>query len=628
MCPVNNSLQGATSLAQSVYDEVVGLIQAPQEMLGGKLNIWEFVTRPDWLDVYPKPFQEVVLKYYYKLWKDVPFSDEAWRVIEVLDKNWGIVLDLSDQGLNRKIQVLILCVGRRGTKSRLISWINAYSIYELIHLGNPQKHYGVVQEQPIEVWHTAASGRQASDVFFYTRNNVLKAPFFKPYLDLSKHSETELRFFTPHDLVINSQRALENRHLRAGQHKQPSMPGTLLVRSIPTNALTQRGKSIRTLVFSELAQYERGREELTVEELIENPQTDTAMWRALVPSTKDYGEDAQIIVESTPREKGGVFYKCYGQGGGIEVDEATGFPVDPGYQTIQLATWEANPSITRDSLEAEFTVDPLNAEREFGAHFQNPISIYLPPELLAGVFDLSRVSNMQGAGHDYVIIVDPAKNSDTYAIGWGYREGDTLREESLRYIIDGLYGFFPTVVDGFKIPINPIHVIEWLVKVLYPSLGGDRGHVREICYDQWNSQDAIHRMQMLRMPAFETTFTNPYKEKIYTEFFARAAKRQVVCYTQEISPEHNFVNRLRQELSCLQVITQGRYKFFAAPKSGSITTDDFADVVANLVYRLVNLDYPTRDSRREDARRGSPPRVIHTGLTARIGGPLWPRSRR
>lgn len=614
------------ALADRVLDEVTGVLEQPATIFGPKLNIWEFVTHPDWIGEKPTGFQGVLLKYIYRLWKGIPFDDEELRVLDVLSSTWGIDLDLSDDAITSPRKIIVLNAGRRAGKSRLISWINAYGAYELIYMGNPQKEYGLVQEQPIEIWHAAASEDQARDVFVFTRNNIIKCKFFRTYYDGRKQNESELRLFTPQDLRVNAQAVLENkfRDKSLGLPKVPSPDGTILIRSIPTNAFTQRGKSIRTLIFSEFAHLQRAADNVSNEDFVENPRTDEAMWRALVPSTKDYGDDALVIVESTPLEKGGTFYKLYAMGGGIEVDTGSTIERDPNIQTFQLATWEARPSITRESLEDEFQRDNLAAEREYGAHFQNPVSAFLPPELVASIFQPGLVASLAGGPVGNVICVDTAKNSDTYVVGWGYSTEDSSNPGSMIYVIAGFMAFLPQTLEGTLQPVDPVVVSDWITKVLYPALGGHRGGVYEICYDQWNSMEAISRMQRAGMPARETTFTDVYKDAMYTEFFNRTRSSQVRCYTEEINPTDGFITRLRLELSYLRVIKRGKKTLYHAPTSGPVRTDDFADVAANIIYRLVRIVNPTRQSIHKDLQSKMPARGVPNQRVRPVkGGKIW-----
>jgi len=492
--------------------------------------------------------------------------------------------------------------------STIASYFATYALYTLICRGNPQEYYGIRERHPIFVTHVAAAGHQAEAVFTLTKDNLRKAKFFTPYVDFDKNSSTELRLYTPYDAYLNSQIKAKNLLVQRGEVKEPILAGSLYAKSITTSAATHRGDATFMLMLSEFAHFQRAHIDPTksADQLAEeNPQTDYAVDKALVPSTKDFGLDAKVIYESSPAEKGGQFYHHYCIAGGMEQEPDLREEREINYALIQLATWEARPTISKESLEAEFRTDPVGASSEYGAHFRNPSGAFISEAIINSIpqtgfpLILTNPSNWR-----FVIIVDAggkgkSKKADTYALGWGH--ADIKEDERLStYWIDGLKGWDAQIKDlGMgaieHIPVDPNMVLRYIVDLM-EGLGG-KNFVTQICYDQWQNQMAVSMLQNAGIPAIETTFTNQYKALMYGNFFSKAEHGQVKMFGEDAD---GWVERWRTEMKYLQRITSGKTTYYRHPDSGPVQHDDFADVVANLVYRLSVWYYPTKETMKQN----------------------------
>ncbi|MFA5397487.1 MAG: hypothetical protein WC346_15870 [Methanogenium sp.] len=593
-----------------------------------KVDAFEFITSPDYLNVDPFPIQRVVIKSFYNLWEKYPPDKEEQEIIDILKNNWKININLLRTD---PIKVLVLCLGRRGGKSRLLSFIATYAMYELITLGNPQAHYNIMERHPIHVVHIAAKDKQAREMFAFTSDNIRRVPFFQPYMDFDKNNMTELRLFTPYDLALNEDIRRKNRIITRGSKRTPLLPGSLLVESITTSGATSRGKSIYLLMFSELAHFLRTNIDTSEDTLVaENPQSDYAVVKAMTPSVLDFGEDGRVIMESSPREKGGEFYHHYCIGGGMEQENFENLTFEPSYQVIQLSTWEARPSITRESLNAEFRKDPIGAMMEYGSHFGNPSGQFISEAVIDNIPQIGRPLIRYAAGtyHSFITI-DPGgkakkKVADTYAIAWGHYD-HAPKEENVIYWIDGMKGFDATthyIGSGQveKITVDPNAVMKWLLD-LVKDLGG-KGFTDEIAYDQFDSTQPVSMLQALGLYAIETTFTNSYKAEMYGDFLQKAQQGQVRMYGVDVDPER-WIERWKLEMKYLQQDISGNMVYFHHPSSGPVRHDDFADVCANLVHRMCLRVSPTKESAAEVRRAGLRPITMNRGYRPVIGKPLW-----
>jgi hypothetical protein len=547
--------------------------------------------------------QSLVIKIYYGLWKKYPLTREEGQLLEILRNNWGLDYDLDHRDPKTFNEVLIMVVGRRGTKSSTISFIQSYETYRLICKGDPQKYYGIRRKHPIQLINCAKDGDQARDPFQLAKDNIKRIEFFQPYIDSSKDNEMELRLFTPADLYLNRKIMEYNEARPKGAMKRNPVEGSIVLRAFTTSAASKRGKSIIGLSLDEFAHFDRAKSSAanssTQDILSEMPQTDYAMWKALTPSTKDFKQDAKIIAISSPREKGGEFYKLYCMAGGREQINPDNVPKNPNYLLFQLATWEANPNQLRESFDSDFEKDPIGCNMEYGGHFGEPSSAFMDAIKIDAIVDPGKPLTTVGYyGGGYIITVDPAgRGGDTYAVAWGHAEGN---QSLTKFHIDGLHGFRPqtdlTGGSARKQPVDPSVVIDF-IKSLITSIQNSGGKVLEICYDQFNSIESILRLQRMGFPAYETTFTPKYKAAMYASFLEKVNLGLVKCFGAPPNDppgaftfpyKMGWVDQLKLELKYLQRDVSGGHVYYSAPISGPITTDDCADCAANLIHRLVS----------------------------------------
>lgn len=564
----------------------------------------EFVIGSEYINEDPSPFHRICLKTLYCLWDNYPPEDDEQRLLDILRQNWGVTIQTIDPPL---INTLILPVGRRGRKSALTVYIASYQAYRLLCKFNPQRYYGLRERHQLHIVHCAVSGPQAQEVFSLGSDLIKRSPAFRDYIDFDKDCETELRLFTPADKLWNDQVDLRNMAVGRGGVKEKKLPGTIYIESITTSSRSSRGGSIQTLLMSEFAHLERAKMTPGGENLSTNPHSDYEVLKALKPSTKDFKNDFILVLESSPVEKGGEFYHYYCLGDGPEQEERPGKPL-PGYQVIQLSTWEASPTISLESLESDRIADPIGFECEYGAHFGNPSAQAVPEQLIREATVPGKKLCMFNTGRwTYTISLDPGgsakkKIGDVYAIAWAHKEETPSGRK--KYVIDGFKGFRETLGsshDGITqiIQVNPYDVMQFLLDLIR-DLGG-RNWIDQICYDQFNSNEAVAFLQSLGVPAVETTFTNPYKMRMYGSFLSLLNVKQVELYDVD---DEGWINVFRQEMKFLQRRSVANTTFYSHPDTGPVQTDDFADVAANCVHQMSVMENPTQQNMRDAVRTG------------------------
>jgi len=604
----------------SIYgQEVQSKLSVPEINISNIVDEFEFVTSSSYLCEDPTPLQSTVIKTLYGLWPIYPPSVDEQKLLDTLKRNWGLTIGLDSSQI---IQFLVLVLGRRSAKSSTLSYLAAIGTYKLICRGNPQKYYHIRDRHPISIMHIASAGKQAASVFTLTSDNIKKVPFFRPYIDFDKDNTTELRMFTPHDLLLNQKIKQRNSLLPRGVMKENTLPGSVNIKSITTSAASSRGDAVFMLLFSEFAHFEWAKfdaNDSSETALEANAHTDYAINTALTPSVLDFGTDGKVVYESSPSVKGGEFYHQYCIGGGQEqeVKEDEIIVVEPGYQVIQLATWEARPGFSRETplISKAYRTNPRGASMEYGSHFGDPSGQFIPESVIKSIpRDGIYIIRKNPGNWKFVLSLDPGgrakqKKADTYALAWGHYE-QKFNDPDIWYFVDGMNGWdeqIKTLANGGseKILVDPNVVTNYVIE-LVRELGG-RNYVLEIVYDLWNSAAPISSLQSLGMPAVETSFSNPYKSEMYGSFLTEALRGHIGMYGED---EGGWIYRWTQEMKFLQQDIAGNVVYYHHPHTGPVQHDDFADVVANLIYRLTLQATPTKQSMKNAKRSGIAPQQL------------------
>lgn len=568
-----------------------------------EVDAYVFCTSSKYLGERLYPWQSLAIKIIYGLWNEYAIEKEEQDILDALKDEWRVDLDLINRDPGQFIEILILVLGRRAGKSSLISFVQTYEAYKLICKGDPQKYYHLRERHPIWIVNCAKDGEQAQDPFRLCKDNIRRIPFFGKYVDWSKDNESELRLFTPADLYENKKIQKYNATRPAGTPKKNLLEGSIMVVAFTTSAASKRGKAIICLVLDEFAHFDRAKTiggGATEEDILaEMPQTDYAMLKALTPSTKDFNLidqgifDGKIIMISSPREKGGEFYHHYCLAGGWEQTNPQREDINKNYLMLQLSSWQCNPKYPRMVFDSDYKKDPVGANMEYGGHFGEPSTSFIDSAKIDEMIDTNRPMRYSGEWQSqYIISVDPAASGDTYVVSWGFVEGPVV-------IVDGIVGFRPTISMNeetsrvIKIPVQSDDVTNFILALSERLMF--RGALLEVVFDQWNSQASITKLRAHNITAVETFFTNKYKGVMYTNFLEKVNQGAVkVCGLPPTSqpagcPEYKtgWIEQMKLELKYLTKTISGNTIKYAAPTSGPIQTDDYADSLANLVHRLM-----------------------------------------
>jgi len=131
-----------------------------------------------------------------------------------------------------------------------------------------------------------------------------------------------------------------------------------------------------------------------------------SVWRALVPSTAQFGGHGRVIAASTPWGSDGLFASLWAQADSGELRDATAH---------HATTAEANPTIDPEFLAAEEARDPESFKTEYQALFVGGGMAYLDPQAITDAVTLpGELSPEQATG--WVAGLDPAFSSDPFGL--------------------------------------------------------------------------------------------------------------------------------------------------------------------------------------------------------------------
>ena len=618
---------------QSAFEDAVdGLISEAE----AEVDIITFAESPHYLDL-PKdeetgagllPQQAFILKCYYGIPLDdikpcirVRYfpSDEVGDMMTEMQYAKFLMqaqrCNISEEWLKTpwRLQDLVLACGRRGGKSVLSAVISCYEAYRLIIKGDPQRHYGVMRGQLIKIVNLATEAKQASELLDLIKDMLFASKWFRPYIESS--TGTEVRLKTRED--IRRERDAKAKGLPDKSYR------SILVESLPCSATGARGGTVMVIILDEFAHFKDG----------SGNRAGGSILEAIVPSTATFGMDARILCISSPYNKGGSFYSRYTKGMGDDkgrppLERPTG-ETEGGMRCFRIPTWEMNHKIGFSFLNARRqSSDGDDFDWEFGAEFSTAVTGFFKyPERLDWAIELSKkhdrhsVVMRQQVNTPHYIAVDPAAVGHGYALAMGHVE----MFQTEKVIVSG--GREKTVVvpepyvvidrwrrwmsgdpefedcaeteRGVKI-IDPKVIEAYILNELRPYF-----RVTKIVYDQFESSGSVNAFNKIGIRCERKPFTVRHNMAIY------GALESLVYEGRLLVADDKDAELGWDELRFLQKIRGNRKTFrVQAQTEGDVTTDDLADVIANVAYHLIT----------DKAQQGTAVAVGLSGSGKAVGG--------
>jgi Terminase large subunit, T4likevirus-type, N-terminal len=168
------------------------------------------------------------------------------------------------------------------------------------------------------------------------------------------------------------------------------------IAAFPCTARGARGWPISLLLLDEFAHHVDG----------EGNIASDAVWRALTPSTAQFGAEARILVSSTPYGSDGLFANLFDRARDGEIADAAAH---------HATSAEMNPTLDPDFLRGEFERDPDNYAAEYEARFLGSGGAFLSSDRIAAAVDerdeLGRLEAL-----DLLAGLDPGFTNDPFGL--------------------------------------------------------------------------------------------------------------------------------------------------------------------------------------------------------------------
>lgn len=177
--------------------------------------------------------------------------------------------------------------------------------------------------------------------------------------------------------------------------------------AFPCTSRGARGWPISTLLMDEAAHMLD----------TEGNQAAESVYRALVPSTAQFGDAARVIVSSTPFGTDGLFAELHLKAKNGEIEDAL---------AVHATSAEVNPTLDPSFLSREHARDPEGFRSEYLAEFVGGGGAFLDPErIAAAVADRAEIPPEHGTM--WVAGLDPAFSSDPFGLALVGRDPQNQR---------------------------------------------------------------------------------------------------------------------------------------------------------------------------------------------------------
>lgn len=488
--------------------------------------------------------------------EDLDYDKEKGGFEQVIDKYYR----------GEIITTLLLVMGRRSSKTMMVSIIAAYEAYKLCETpeGNPHKYYNISPDKPIHIINCAVSEPQALDpLFLEIKSRILRSPYFLDKVNHACMKEGFLPILTDADKRENARRLKEG--------ITDLVEGSVILRAACSNSASIRGKAAICILFDEFAHFLSSQGKSSGDEV----------YNALTPSATQFGKDKKIVLLSDPRGKDGMFWKLFNLAQErekiIKDDVVTYKYKNDDILAIQIPTWRMNPQedFSRAVLEAkEKAKDPGAFATAFAARFMGSEgNKYFDINRIDQCIDC-RLSNREFGepGIIYYAHLDPATKDHNYALVLVHAVPfQNSKFEIRRKIIVDHIKYWTPDESG---PVSLIEVKNYILQL------NKRFRIAQVSFDTFQSAQTIEELKMHSIRAVETQFNSWYKNEIFGEL------RHMINEGDIMLPPHE---RLIGEMKELMFRLTARGIDTYPDKKSLYVTDDCVDALASAAYQAIRM---------------------------------------
>lgn len=557
---IDNVLQEGRSDKRKIVDIITFCNDPAYLNFGGQnppINLW--------------PMQQIVLKMFYRgtrgnehIELDEKELDELRRICKEEDLDYEPSLGGFGQVIEKyyrraPIRTLQLVMGRRASKTFMVSVIAAYEAYKLLEMGNPQKHYGMPANKPIAIINVAVSSDQAYDpLFLEILSRITNSPYFADKISPAS-KKSELYLLTDADREEIQRRKADGINIE--------LEGSVVLMSGHSNSRSIRGKAAIAILFDEFAHFINTAGRSSGDEV----------YSALAPSTQQFGNDGKLVLLSDPRDKAGIFWVLFEMSQQREEkDGAVVYPND-NILSLQLPTWVMNPgpNFTKDKLEREERPkDPIAFLNSYAARFTGEMGMQMfDRERLQSCININYKEPVLGdPRYAYYVHLDPATTSHNYALAMVHaiHVRNDRSENRTRIVVDLVKSWRPSG-EG---PVDIAQVEKYIIEI------AKKFRIVQVSFDAFQSAQTIQRLKALGLRAIETPFLPRYTSEIYGEL------RNLVHQGDIVLPwDDQLLGEMRELL--YKIKGKNLIKPMINPRSELYASDDCVDALAGAAFQAM-----------------------------------------
>ena len=507
------------------------------------------------------PMQKFILKTFYGLpldssEKTIPLPDELNSKIlgwftEIEMMNYLIEtkrVNIKEYVPGQTWRDLLLCCGRRASKSNIISLICDYEAYRMIKMGNPQAYFGFPSGSEIDITTVAAVDEQAGTLFNMIKNRAIDCSFLKDRIGSSTQSYFSI--FTDDDL-------------KAGRD------ASVRVYCGGAGSAALRSKNNLVVVMDEAAHFPRFGKGC----LQDVWQSLTPSVASFVPKGKTVGE-GKIITLSSPLGKSGMFWDKY--------KESYDFPED--ILMFQMYSSMINIKMDSQMLKGEKRRNKDLFRCEYGGEFSDTVENWIDPEFLqAAVIDDPVYNKMKGdPGISYFMGIDFGGKNDGTSLCIAHKEDETIIVDFADVYYSCSSDVWESVAPHYE-EVNRTFAADEVMPLSrfadeIKSLC-DRFNIVEGWFDQFNGYGLLELLKERKLTQFQTRNVNASLNiQVY-----QTAKSLINSGLLKL-PNHPV---LVPELLTLEERKNGATLVVEAPQRNGFH-DDISDAFARAVWAAYN----------------------------------------
>lgn len=555
-------------------------------------DIMTFVESPEWLALpyHPTnpinlfPLQKIMLKAFYKGTvgnEDICLTEEEMKLCENLGlddpERGGFLQNYNNGEMKRE---LILVWGRRSGKDFCSSIIASYEAMKLLECegGDPYRLYEISSANTINILTVANSSTQANIAFSEIRERILSSPYFKDKISKDGMTAQAIYLLTPKDKEDN--KIFKERGL-------PLKKGSVGVIVGHSNSDTLLGMGCIVLILDEVASYKMTGGASSGDRIYSalTPTVQTYVRKVYLrdengdivkadngqPIIKERHYDGKVISISSPKGKEGKFYELFRD----TLSVASRL-------SLRLATWEVNPSHTRETLrEKDNALSDSEFNMEYGAEFSGTgMEQFFTEEQIKNLFigHNLRLRDIGEPGKVYFMHIDPATSSHNYALVIVHKEhffDKNTNKSDYFIIVDHIKYWIP--ING---PLDVNAISEYIIGLKR------KFHFGLVTYDQWSSLESIIKLRKAGIPNKLTRFTNSYKVTIYKELENLVNAKKII-----IPKEEKSILLYKEMIEIQRRFTATGFKVLPKKDGDGVKSDDILDCLAGACYTAVEKQY-------------------------------------